>query len=225
MRLFTFDAFFQSCSGVFLMLHHIFWAVIFCFVLFLLVTWESRAAFCYVSLSALHRAAVPCKLHLIDKEQRIDALCLLCTELFVLRWILPRSARPGGFVSSLKKPDKKGGWWGGREDTHTSKTVQVRFEVNTFHNIKKPLNRHSLSVPKNLTNGKSGLGNKCDTCGALSVEGLSTVKGHSNTAYMAKKKPTGTEEMCSSTHTTWYIHCLMYPAHGVAAHVLCSGQV
>lgn len=46
-------------------------------------------------------------------------------------------------------------------------------------------------LSKNLTNGKSGLSNKHDTCGTLSVEGLSTVKGHLNTAYMANRSLQG----------------------------------
>lgn len=68
-------------------------------------------------------------------------------------------------------------------------------------------------LSKNLTNGKSGLGNKHDTCSTLSVEGLSTVKGHLNTAYMAYKSLQG-QRKCVHPNTTRYIHCLIYPAHG-----------
>lgn len=70
-------------------------------------------------------------------------------------------------------------------------------------------------LSKNLTNGKSGLSNKHDTWSTLSVKGLSTVKGHLNTAYMAYKSLQVTEEVCSSKHNQiQYVHCLIYPAHG-----------
>lgn len=75
---------------------------------------------------------------------------------------------------------------------------------------------------KKKTNGESELGNQQDACDARSVEGLSTEKGHLNTAYVANGKPAGTEEMCSSTTqagsvrslTRSFARRLSDPAHG-----------
>lgn len=111
--------------------------------------------------------------------------------------------------------DKRGAEEHTRTHAHTPKTIQFLFcFVNTFHNRNSETTTQSLSMlSKNLTNGNSGLSNKHDTCSTLCVEGLSTVKGHLSTAYMAYISLQG-QRKCVHPNTTWYIHCLMFPAHG-----------
>lgn len=97
--------------------------------------------------------------------------------------------------------------------------------VNIFHNklwINKAFPEY---IVKELDKWKEWTySNKHDTCCTLSVEGLSTVKGHLNTVYMAYKSLKG-QRKCVQPNTIRYIRCLIYPAHGEIAHVLCSGQV
>lgn len=113
--------------------------------------------FVFVSLWEPRRAPVSTssaryELHLINKDQPIDALGLSCIELrlFVSGWILPHSARHGELI---KKP--KNAWQTGgtkehtRTHTHiqkktTNNAVLILFTVvNTFHN-RKTLNQQPI---------------------------------------------------------------------------------
>lgn len=106
---------------------------------------------------------------------------------------------------------------------HTVKTFQIRIDIPQISCPKKTKSTDTQKqIKKNLTNGESELGNQHDACDARSVEGLSTEKGHLNTAYVANGKPAGTEEMCSSTTQAGSVRSLTRslarrlsdPAHG-----------